>query len=209
MSVLSYSLSTILNLHLPPFTSAVTTAAAVAVVAAAQQQLFHPFGFVTPVQTSLHDGSLVINRVTMQYCAGAGRFSPRLLQRSCQLLPTSHPRSLLYLPARAMSTANDTTSQPQEQQQQQHADPVPQQQPQPIHIIVNIRHVPQEEFAAQAAASAAAAAAAAAATQQANSSSDGVKKKVKRNVALHVGYVGTSYTGGGAASMMLCQQKAA
>jgi hypothetical protein len=75
---------------------------------------------------------------------------------------------------------------------------------------VNIRHVPQEEFAAQAAASAAAAAAAAAAaTQQANSSSDGVKKKVKRNVALHVGYVGTSYTGGGAASMMLCQQKAA
>jgi hypothetical protein len=38
MSVLNYSLSTILNLHLPPFTSAVTTAAAIAVVAAARQQ---------------------------------------------------------------------------------------------------------------------------------------------------------------------------
>jgi hypothetical protein len=92
-----------------------------------------------------------------------------------------------------MSTANDITTQPQEQQQQQHAEPAPQQQPQPIHIIVNIRHVPQEEFAAQASASAAAAAA----NQQASSSSsDSVKKKVKRNVALHVGYVGTNYTGG-------------
>jgi hypothetical protein len=44
-------------------------------------------------------------------------------------------------------------------------------------------------------ASADAAACAAQESIQDSSSTEGVKKKVKRNVALHVGYVGTNYTG--------------
>ncbi len=85
-----------------------------------------------------------------------------------------------------MSVANDAAPHPHEQQQQEQQGTTP--QPQPIHIVVNIRHAPQSECIPKSAA------AAAAAILQ-GSSSDGVKKKVKRNVALHIGYVGTNYTG--------------
>lgn len=46
-----------------------------------------------------------------------------------------------------------------------------------------------------ASADAAAGAAQGSSLDSSSSSTDGVKKKAKRNVALHVGYVGTNYTG--------------
>lgn len=127
-------------------------------------------------------------------CSAAGRLTPRLLRQGCQLLPARTacaPHSLAGTP-RSMSLATDTGAQPQqEQEQQQQQEPVPpqQQQPAPIHIVVNIKRVPQADWAAAAANNAKQAG------KGGGSSSDGVKKKVKRNVAMHIGYVGTHYTG--------------
>ena len=134
-------------------------------------------------------------------CSAAGRLTPRLLRQGCQLLPARTacaPRSLAGVP-RSMSLTTNTDAQPQqEQEQQQQQEPVSQQQqqPAPIHIVVNIKHVPQADWAAATANNATKAG------KGGSSSSDGVKKKVKRNVAMHIGYVGTHYTGTSVAGLL-------
>lgn len=142
----------------------------------------------TNAATPLAHSLLPTHTLCIQMHCSAGRLGPQLLlQRAstriavCSHLLLPHRRLCGNSNVEATSTAGSVVCRAQQQDQQQElvAQEAAGQQQQMSAVVQQDGHAD----------------AVAAAPANGTSSSSSIKKKVKRNVALHVGYVGTQYTG--------------